>query len=165
MQGSIAATQAQSFRQEQLARDGERPQAATTASAVGGLAGAARLKADYKGPLLQYSFVKRGAAGADSPLPADALPPPGDAIRLSVLPGVAGYLSLYQLGPSGDWQRLFPAAEQGQLVAANARQTIPDSPIIVTTVEQKLRLMLVPVAAQPTAPAPLVVDITISPNK
>jgi hypothetical protein len=84
---------------------------------------------------------------------------------LSVLPGVAGYLSLYQLDSSGDWTRLFPAAEQGLLVAANARQTIPDSPIIVTNAEQKLRLMLVPVAAQPAASAPLVVDFTIAPNK
>ena len=166
IQGQIAAPQVQSFREDLRARDGERSQAATTASAVGGLAGAARFKADYKGPLLQYSFLKRDAAGADSPLPADALPRPGDAIRLSALPGVAGYLSLYQLGPSGDWKRLFPAAEQGLLVAANARQTIPDSPIIVTNAEQKLRLMLVPVAAQQAAtPAPLVVDITISPNK
>jgi hypothetical protein len=165
IQGQIAAPQAQSFREELRARDGERPQAATTATAVGGLAGAARFKADYKGPLLQYSLVKRDTTGTDSALPASARPQPGDAIRLSVLPGVAGYLSLYQLDSSGDWTRLFPAAEQGLLVAANARQTIPDSPIIVTNAEQKLRLMLVPVAAQPAASAPLVVDITIAPNK
>jgi hypothetical protein len=84
---------------------------------------------------------------------------------LTVLPGVAGYLSLYQFDASGDWKRLFPPAEQGLPVAANARQTIPDSPIIVTTAEQKLRLMLVPVAGQQAAPAPLVVDIAIGPSK
>jgi len=50
-------------------------------------------------------------------------------------------------------------------VAANTPQTIPDSPIMVTTAEQKLRLMLVPVSAQQAAPAPLVVNITIGPNK
>jgi hypothetical protein len=121
--------------------------------------------ADYKGPLLQYSLAKRDTTGTDSALPAGARPQPGDAIMLTVLPGVAGYLSLYQLDSSGDWKRLFPAAEQGLLVAANTRQTIPDAPIVVTTAEQKLRLMLVPVAAQQAAPTPLVMDITISPNK
>jgi hypothetical protein len=164
IQGQIGAT-AQSFREEQFARDGERPRVAKTASGAGGFAGAPGLVADYKGPLLQYSFAKRDTAGTDSALPAGARPQPGEAIRLTVLPGVAGYLSLYQLDPSGDWKRLFPAAEQGLLVAANAPQTIPDSPIIVTTTEQKLRLMLVPVAAQPAAPAPLVMNITIGPNK
>lgn len=165
IQGQIAASQAQSFRQEQFARDGERPQVAKTASALGGLAGAAGLVANYNGPLLQYSFLKRDTTGADSVLPAGAPPQPGDAIRVSVLPGVAGYLSLYQLDASGDWKRLFPADEQGLLVAVNARQTIPDAPIIVTTAEQKLRLMLVPVAGQQAAPAPLVVDIAIGPSK
>jgi hypothetical protein len=165
IQGQIGAPQVQSFREDQRDRDGERLQAATTASAVGGLAGVARFKADYKGPLLQFTLVKRDTTGTDSALPASARPQPGDAIRLTVSPGIAGYLSLYQLDPSGNWKRLFPAAEQGLLVSANARQTIPDSPIIVTTAEQKLRLMLVPVAAQQAAPAPLVVDITIGPNK
>jgi hypothetical protein len=165
IQGRIAASQAQSFRQEQFTRDGERPQAAKAASALGGLAGVPGLVANYQGPLLQYSLAKRDAAGADSALPAGARTQPGDAIKVSVLPGVAGYLSLYQLDASGDWKRLFPATEQGLLVAANARQTIPDTPIIVTTADQKLRLMLVPVAAQQAAPTPLVVDITISPNK
>jgi hypothetical protein len=165
IQGQIAASQAQSFRQEQFARDGERPQAAKAASGSGGFARAPGLVADYKGPLLQYSLAKRDTTGTDSALPAGARPQPGDAIRLTVLPGIAGYLSLYQLDPAGDWKRLFPAAEQGLLVAANARQTIPDAPIIVTTAEQKLRLMLVPVTAQQAAPAPLVMDITISPNK
>jgi hypothetical protein len=165
IQGQIAASQAQSFRQEQFARDSERPQAAKAASGIGGFAGAPGLMADYKGPLLQYSLTKRDTTGTDSALPAGARLQPGDAIRLTVLPGVAGYLSLYQLDSSGDWKRLFPAAEQGLLVSANVRQTIPDAPIIVTTAEQKLRLMLVPAAAQPAAPAPLVMDITIGPNK
>jgi hypothetical protein len=165
IQGQIAAPQVQSFREDLRARDGERPQAATTASAVGGLAGAARFKADYKGPLLQYSLVKRDTTGTDSALPAGAQPQPGDAIRLTVLPGVAGYLSLYQLDPSGDWKRLFPATEQGLLVSGNARRSIPDAPIIVTSADQKLRLMLVPITAQPAAPAPLVMDITIGLNK
>jgi hypothetical protein len=164
IQGQIGA-QAQSFREEQLARDGERPRAAKATSGGGGFAVAPGLVADYKGPLLQYLFAKRDTTGADSPLPAGARPQPGDAIRLTVMPGVQGYLSLYQLDASGDWKRLFPAAEQGLLVSANSPQTIPDSPIIVTTAEQKLRLMLVPAAAQPAAPAPLVMDITIGPNK
>jgi hypothetical protein len=156
IQGQIATPQVQSFRED----------LPTTASAVGGLAGVAKFEANYNGPLLRYSLVKRDTTGTDSALPASARPQPGDAIRLSVLPGVAGYLSLYRLSPSGDWTRLFPAAEQGLLVAANARQTIPDAPIIVTTADQKLRLTLVPLAAQPaTTPAPLTVDITVGPNK
>jgi len=165
IQGQLAAPQVQSFREDQRDKEGERLQTAKTASAGGGFAGAPGLAADYKGPLLQYSLVKRDATGADSALPAGARPQAGDAIRLTVLPGVAGYLSLYQLDPSGDWKRLFPATEQGLLVSANARRTIPDAPIIVTSAEQKVRLMLVPITAQPAAPAPLVMDITIGPNK
>ncbi len=109
-------------------------------------------------------------------------PRSGDAVRITVLPAVAGYLSLYQLDASGDWKRLAPQAEQGLLVSANAAQTIPESPIIVKDTEQKFRLMLAPLSQQAllakdtlekskaTAAAapekkagePLVMDITIA---
>jgi len=124
IQGQIGA-QAQSFREEQFARDGERPRAAKAASGGGGFAGAPGLVSEYKGPLLQYSFAKRDAAGTDAPLPAGARPQSGDAIRLTVLPGVAGYLSLYQLDPSGDWKRLFPGS--GARLARGGQHTPDDS--------------------------------------
>jgi hypothetical protein len=161
-----AAPQVQAFRQEQFARDGERPQ--DTKAPVAGYAGA-RLVANFKAPLLQYSLVKRDPTGAFLALPTGVAPQPGDAVRLAVSPAVPGYLSLSQLDPAGNWKRLFPVADPGLFVAPNASQTIPDSPIIVNGMEQKFRLTLVPVdskenAAQTkTAAAPLTVDVTIGP--
>ena len=128
-----AAPQIQAFRQEQSAR------------------------AD---PLLHYSLTKRDASGAYSVLTANALPQPGDAVRLNVVSAVPGYLTLYQLDSTGDSKRLFPAADQGLFVAPNATATIPDSPIIVTDMEQKFRLTL-----QPLDGAPLTVDITVGTGK
>jgi hypothetical protein len=128
-----AAPQFQAFRQEQSAR------------------------ADT---LLHYSLTKRDAGGAYSALPANTLPQPGDAVRLNVSSTLNGYLSLYQLDPSGNWKQIFPAAGQNVQVGPNATATIPDSPIVVTDMEQKFRLML-----QPMDRAPLTVDITIAPGK
>ena len=67
---------------------------------------------------------------------------------------------MYQLDPSGNWKQIFPAAGQNVQVGPNATATIPDSPIVVTDMEQKFRLML-----QPMDRAPLTVDITIAPGK
>jgi hypothetical protein len=111
---------------------------------------------NFKAPLLQYSLVKRDETGAYSAPSAPSQP--GDAVRLNVHPTVGGYLSLYQLDPAGDWKRLFPAAEQGLFVAPNATQTIPDSPIIVTDMEQKFRLTLVGADT-------ITVDITVGPGR
>ena len=128
--------------------------------------------------------MSRNANGAYSALPAGVPPRSGDAVRIMVLPAVAGYLSLYELDASGDWKRLTPATEPGVMVSANAAQTIPDAPIIVKDTEQKFRLTLVPLSQQaplakenlekskaPTAAAvkkadgPLVTDITIAAGK
>jgi len=109
---------------------------------------------------LRYSLAKRDASGAYSVLPTNALPQPGDAVRLSVSSALDGSLSLYQLDPSGNWKQIFPAAGQNLRVAPNAIATIPDSPIVVTDMEQKFRLTL-----QPMDGAPLTVDITIGPGK
>ena len=138
---------------------------------MAGYAGAARLVANFKAPLLQYSLVKRDPTGAYAAPPTGVALQPGDAVRLTVSPAVPGYLSLSQLDPAGNWKRLFPAADPGLFVAPNASQTIPDSPIIVNDMEQKFRLTLVPVdskenaAQKKTAVAPLTVDVTIGPGK
>ena len=105
--------------------------------------------------LLRYSLTKRDASGAYSALPANAIPQPGDAVRLNVSSALDGSLSLYQLDPSGNWKQV-----QSLRVAPNATAAIPDSPIIVTDIEQKFRLTL-----QPMDGAPLTVDITIGPGK
>ncbi len=146
---SQGGQQAQPFGQRQYARDAER--AAVTLSAPadqGALAGTGCVVANYRGPLLRYSLVSRNASGGYSPLAAGVAPRSGDAVRITVLSAVAGYLSLYQLDASGDWKRLAPQAEQGLLVSANAAQTIPESPIIVKDTEQKFRLMLAPLSQQ-----------------
>ena len=121
--------------------------------------------ANFKAPPLQYSLVTRDpAAGAYSVSPSGVPPQPGDAFRLNVFPAIAGYVVLYQLDPAGDWKRLFPAGGQGLLVTPNASQTIPDSPIIVSNMEQKFRLTLVPLETKTDA-APFTLDITIGPGK
>jgi hypothetical protein len=138
--------------------------------------------ANYKGPLLQYSLIKRDQTGAYSPLRVGMSTQPGDAVRLNVSSAVGGHLSLYELDPAGAWKRLYPAAEQGLLVAPNVTESIPEAPIVVSDKDQKLRLMLVPSPDQPlltkesevkakipvppqTGPAPLVIDVTIGPKK
>jgi len=148
-----AVPQAQSFRREDVAR----------ARAVSALsAGTGGIVADLKAPLLQYSLVKRDLEGTYSA--PNLRPEPGDLVRLRVSAAVAGYLSLSQFDPQGDWKRLFPAADQGLLVAPNIAAIIPDSPIVVTDREQKFRLTLVRADTQAAA-APLTVDITIGPGK
>jgi len=147
-----AAPQLQAFRQEQSAA-----QAGATSGFVGGRAG---VVANLQALPLRYSLVKRDSNGAYSAPPANVALEPGDAVRLTVVPAVGGYLSLYQLDPDGKWERLFPASDPGLLVTPNATQTIPDSAIILTEREQKFRLTLTPVDQ-----APLTLDITIGPGK
>jgi hypothetical protein len=123
------------------------------------ITGAVGFATNFRVPQLQYSLLKRDTAGAYSASGIRALQP-GDVVRLNVLSAIDGYLSLYQLDPSGDWKRLFPAADPGQLVAANIPATIPDSPIIVTAGEQRFRLTLAPANT-----APLTIELTIAPAK
>jgi hypothetical protein len=145
------------------------PQIAPQQGVVGGIVpsdratvatGAVGFATNFRAPQLQYSLLKRDATGVYSPSPSVPVLQPGDAVRLNVMSAIDGYLSLYQLDPSGDWKRLFPAAEPGQLVAANIPAAIPDSPIIVTAVEQRFRLTLAPANA-----APLTIELTIAPAK
>jgi hypothetical protein len=105
--------------------------------------------------LLRYFLTKRDASGAYSVLPPNAPLQTGDAVRLNVASALDGSLSLYQLDPSGNWKQI-----QSLRVAPNATSAIPDSPIIVTDMEQKVRLTLEPMDA-----APLTVEITIGPGK
>ena len=167
IQSQAGAQQAPTFGQRQDAQDREKAAGAKSQFVVGALAGGGGSGDNAKGPLLRYSLVRRDASGAFSQLPAGVAPQSGDAVRLTVFPAVAGYLSLYQLDPAGDWKRLGPEAEQGLLVAANATQTIPDTPIEVKDTEQKLRLMLTPLATAQSdrTPTPLVTDITIAAGK
>ena len=182
---SPGGQQAQTFGQRQYARDAERAAATLPAPAAQQpIAGIGGFTANSAGPLLRYSLVSRNANGVYTPLAAGVPPRSGDAVRITVLPAVAGYLSLYELDPSGDWKRLTPATEPGLMVSANVAQTIPDSPIIVKDTEQKFRLMLAPLAQQAPlakdslekskattaaavkkADAPLVTDITIAAGK
>jgi len=108
---------------------------------------------------LRYVLVRRNLNGTYT-APLAGLLESGDAVRWTVFTAAAGYLSLYQLDASGDWKRLFPAAEPGLLTPANGSATIPDSPIIVTDKEQKFRLTLMPMD-QP----PLTIDLTVGPGK
>jgi hypothetical protein len=108
---------------------------------------------------LRYVLVRRDLNGTYT-APLAGLPESGDAVRWTVFTAAAGYLSLYQLDASGDWKRLFPAAEPGLLMPANGAATIPDSPIIVTDKEQKFRLTLMPMDQ-----APLTIDLTVGPGK
>ena len=105
--------------------------------------------------LLRYSLTKRDASGAYSVLPPNALLQTGDTVKLNVSSALDGSLSLYQLDSSGNWKQI-----QSLRVAPDATSTVPDSPIIVTDMEQKFRLTL-----QPMDGAPLTVEITIGPGK
>jgi hypothetical protein len=163
VQVQAATPQVQTLMKDQFERDSEKAQAAKTRSVTGARPGAAGFLANFKQTLLRYSLVKRDAAGAYSIPPAGVALRPGDAVRLNVTPMMSGYLSVYRLDASGEWKRLYPASDPGLLVSANATQSIPDFPIIVTEAEQKLRLTLLPTAENLTiAPAPQTVDITIA---
>ena len=139
-----AAPRVQAFRQND---------AAQVTGAIGGVAA-------LKAPLLQYSIVKRDPAGAYSTLLNPITLQPGDAVRLTVFSPVEGRLSLYQLSPAGDWKRVFPGDDAGLPIGPQAAQTIPDAPILVTEMQQKFRLTLIPPER-----APLTVDLSIGPGK
>jgi hypothetical protein len=127
----------------------------------------------YSGPLVRYSLFRTSPA-ADRAI---------DTARIDVFTGVAGYLALYQLDPSGGSKRLFPASTPAVFVAANSTSQIPSVPIPTSATQEKLRLVIVP-AAEPKpaavggfaetsqnamqkaaiAPTPLVVDIALPKN-
>lgn len=131
---------------------------------------------------LRYSLLKRDGQGLYSPIPSQAELRPGDSVRLNVSPAVSGYLSLFQLDPSGEWKRIFPESPEGTHVTANTDYTIPAAAIEVQDSAQKFRISLMAdevgaraktankqsiraAAAQPaTGTVPLTVDLTIAPG-
>lgn len=128
----------------------------------GGLAPNAPL---YQGPLVRYALVRSG--------------PNGDAVRVEVTTGIAGYVALYEMGAAGNSKRVYPPGEEAARVLPNAPIQIPAEPL-PTAEGSRLRLVLVPApapvnpvltgaetsivtgAANSTAPAPLVIDIPVA---
>ena len=125
------------------------------------MAGAPRVQAfrqEQSAPadtLLRYFLTKRDVSGAYSVLPPNAPLQTGDSVKLNFSSALDGSLSLYQLDPSGNWKQV-----QSVRVAPNATATVPDSPILVTDMEQKFRVTL-----QPMDGVPLTLEITIGPGK
>jgi hypothetical protein len=129
----------------------------------------------YQGPLVRYSLIRSGADG--------------DAIRVEVSTGIAGYLALYQVDPAGNSKRVYPASEVAARVLADRTIQIPTDPIRVDAGD-RLRLVVVPAEPSgaislstgsvggavngtalgtgnqpfPAQPTPLVVDIPLAPN-
>jgi hypothetical protein len=91
----------------------------------------------YQGPLVQYSLVRSG--------------PAGDAVRVEVSTGIAGYLALYQVDPAGNSKRVYPADDPAARVSPDVTIQIPANPIRVSGA-QRLRLVVVP-ASEPVAPS------------
>jgi hypothetical protein len=132
---------------------------------------------------LRYSLLKKDGQGLYSPIPSEAELRPGDSVRLNVSPAVSGYLSLYQLVPSGEWKRIFPESPEGTHVTANTDYTVPEAGIEVQNGAQKFRISLTvddaaeraktaskesirAATAQPAAgTVPLTVDLTIAPGR
>jgi len=132
----------------------------------------------YEGPLVRYSLVRSG--------------PNGDALRVNVTTGVAGYIALYEVDAAGKSKQLYPENEPATLVLAGSTTQIANAPIQITQAGEKLRLVVVPAPSSTMAasgtvastgaiggaingapkdavsiqvpPAPLVVDIPLGPN-
>ncbi len=116
----------------------------------------------YQGPLVRYSLVRSGSDG--------------NAVRVEVSTGVAGYLALYRVDAAGSLQRVYPTNDVAIQVLPNLTLQIPMEPVKVE-VGEKLRLVVVPAAAPAVlgtlgavsdakvkAPlVPLVVDIPLGP--
>ena len=126
----------------------------------------------YEGPLVQYSLVRSG--------------PNGDALRVNVTSGVAGYIALYEVDAAGKSKQIYPENETAALVSAGSTTQIPSAPIQIARAGEKLRLVVVPAPSSTITttgglggaingapkdalstqapPAPLVVDIPLGPN-
>jgi hypothetical protein len=160
------------------------PEPKVSGGALGGAAPAANaFLANAKLDPLRYSLLKKDGQGLYSPIPSQAELRPGDSVRLNISPAVSGYLSLYQLIPSGEWKRLFPESPEGTHVTANTDYTVPEVGIEVQNGAQKFRISLTvdevgeraktaskqsvrAAAAQPaTGTVPLTVDLMIAPGK
>jgi len=157
------------------------PQAATAEQVtVGGTLGGvppaavSGFLANAKQEPLRYSVLKKDGQGLYSPIPSQADLKPGDSVRLNVSPAASGYLSVYQLVPTGEWKRIFPESPEGTHVTANTEYTIPEAAIEVQSGAEKFRISLMAdvagerakTAAQPAAGmVPLTVDLTIAPGR
>jgi hypothetical protein len=84
----------------------------------------------YQGPLVQYALDRSGPDGQD--------------VRVRVTTGAAGYLALYELTPSGNVTRVYPARDDAARVAANSTLEIPFAPLKIADSGTRLRLVLVP---------------------
>jgi hypothetical protein len=126
----------------------------------------------YEGPLVRYSLVRSG--------------PNGDALRVDVTSGVAGYIALYEVDAAGNSKQVYPENQPATLVLAGSTTQIPSAPITISQPGEKLRLVVVPAPSSPMAttgaiggvvngalkdalstaapPTPLVVDIPLGPN-
>ena len=118
----------------------------------------------YQGPLVRYSLVRSGSEG--------------NAVRVEVSTGIAGYLALYRVDATGSLQRIYPTNDVAMQVLPNLTVQIPMEPVKVE-VGEKLRLVVVPAAppgvigalggaandaVQLQAPSvPLMVDIQLGP--
>jgi hypothetical protein len=123
---------------------------------------------------VRYSLIRSG--------------PDGDAIRVDVSSGIAGYLALYEVDAAGNAKQVYPVGDAATLVLADSSIQIPSTPIKIAAAGERLRLVLVPAppgtfsvsagsvggvvngavnkAFSPieTPATPLVVDIPLGPN-
>jgi hypothetical protein len=161
------------------------PEPKVSGGVTGGAAPAAvnGFLANAKLDPLRYSLLKKDGQGVYSPIPSQAELRPGDSVRLNVSPAVSGYLSLYQLDPSGEWKRIFPESPQGTHVTANTDYTVPEAAIEVQNGALKFRISLTvdevgeraktaskqsiraAVAQSAAGTVPLTVDVTIAPGR
>jgi hypothetical protein len=128
----------------------------------------------YSGPLLRYSVFRRNAEGTFAPLAAAEKLKAGDTIRVTVTPGVAGYLAVYRLNRSAEATRVFPAVDAAKAVEANVSYVVPESAVELTSADQRVRVVLAPReldsfaktqrVSKALAPAPLIVDIPVAGN-
>ncbi len=86
----------------------------------------------YQGPLVRYSIVRSG--------------PAGDAVRIDVSTGIAGYLALYRVDASGNSTRVYPERDVAAHVLPGLPIQIPNAPIKLAPAGERLRLVVLPVA-------------------
>jgi outer membrane biosynthesis protein TonB len=131
----------------------------------------------YTGPLVRYSLVRSG--------------PAADSVQVEVTAHLAGYLALYRVDAAGNATRIYPMDAPAVRVSPDLAIQVPNAPIKIAGVGERLRLVVIPATlsevagqlgttelngtvggvtlgtgvAPLSAPrAPLVVDIPLAPN-
>jgi hypothetical protein len=127
----------------------------------------------YQGPLVRYKILKTGSAR--------------DEVRVEVSTLVAGYVALYQMDAAGNSKRVYPVDEPAFLVLPDLAVQIPNNPVKLGEVKERLRLVVVPAPARtatvgqliapnanemkkteaisaPASAAPMVIDIPLGQN-